>query len=169
MIGGWRIDTNTAYSAILPLKDATSAYIRKGEDLTRICDIGDYVVVQVTNVTSQNLIDVSMRGPGLRKLIGGRIIKINAHKVPRVIGSKGSMVSMIKEYTGCRIIVGQNGFVWIMGDPESEILAVNSIKKIEEEAHLQGLTDRMKDFLEKATGGVKKGARQEDHLENQSE
>ncbi|MEM3127113.1 MAG: KH domain-containing protein, partial [Candidatus Woesearchaeota archaeon] len=165
LMNGWRIDTNTAYPAMLSLKDASIGFIRKGEDLSRIYDIGDYVVVQVTNVTSQNLVDVSMRGPGLRKLIGGRVITINSNKVPRIIGSKGSMVSMIKEYTGCRIIVGQNGWVWILGNPESEILAVKTIEKIENEAHMQGLTDRIKDFLEKETGGVKKGARMKENLE----
>ena len=149
---GWRIDTNSAYSAMLSMKDATSDYIARGADLTRYYDLGDYVVCEVVNVTSQKLIDVSMKGPGLKKLDGGRVIKVNPNKVPRIIGKQGSMVSMIKDATGCRIVVGQNGLVWIDGDPKGELTVVKTIQKIEEESHTTGLTDRIKEFLENETG-----------------
>lgn len=152
LLSGWRLDIRSAYSAVLTLKDATSDYIAKGADLTQYFGLGDYVVTKIANVTSQKLIDVSMRGPGLRKLHGGRIITINPHKVPRVIGKEGSMVMMIKDATGCNIIVGQNGLVWIEGEPEAEILAEETVKKIEEESHTAGLTDNIKKFLEKKTG-----------------
>jgi exosome complex component RRP4 len=149
LLSGWRISTNSAYSAVLNMKDATSDFIPRGADLTRYFAIGDYVMATIINVTSQNLVDLTMKGPGLRKLNGGRILNVNANKVPRIIGKQGSMVSMIKQYTNCRILVGQNGIVWIQGEePVKELLAVNTIRKIEKEAHLVGLTDRIKDFLE---------------------
>jgi len=87
----------------------------------------------------------------LRKLIGGRIIKVNSNKVPRIIGKRSSMVSMIKNATDCNIIVGQNGIVWIQGLPKNEIIVVKTIRKIEQEAHISGLTERIKTFLEKET------------------
>ena len=149
---GWRINTNSAYSAVLPMKDATSEYIEKGADLTKYYDLGDYVVCKIVNVTSQKLVDVAMRGPGLKKLQGGRIIEVNTNKVPRIIGKAGSMVSMIKEATNCQIVVGQNGLVWIDGEPEMELITVNTIRKIEEGSHLTGLTDKIKEYLEKETG-----------------
>jgi exosome complex component RRP4 len=152
MISGWRISTNSAYSSVLSLRDASSRYIPKGADLTQFYDIGDYVSMKITNVTSQNLIDVSMRGPGLKKLTGGRVITVNTHKVPRIIGKQGSMVSMIKQSTGCMMMVGQNGVIWLDGEPKNELVAVNAIKMIEEQSHLAGLTDRVKAFLEKETG-----------------
>lgn len=153
LMSGWRFDINSAYEAVLPLKDAGGRFIEKGADLTRFYALGDCVTCWITNVTSQKLVDVSMRGPGFRKLIGGRMIEVNTHKVPRIIGKQGSMVSMIKDATGCRIIVGQNGVVWIDGEPENDVIAVNAIKKIEEEAHLAGLTDRIKAYLEKEMAG----------------
>jgi len=152
LMSGWRLDIKSAYSAVLTLKDATSDYIAKGADLTQYFGLGDYIVTKITNITSQKLIDVTMRGPGLRKLQGGRLITINPHKVPRVIGKEGSMVMMIKNATECNIIVGQNGLVWISGEPENEILAEETVKKIEEESHTAGLTDNIKKFLEKKTG-----------------
>ncbi len=150
---GWRIDTESAYQAMLNMREASSDFIPKGANLTKYFDFGDYLVCKITNVTSQNLIDITMKGPGLRKLKGGRIIKVNCHKVPRIIGKKGSMVSMIKKATDCKIIVGQNGVIWLQGeDPKMELLAVKTIKKIEKEAHINGLTDRIKKYLEKETG-----------------
>ena len=155
-MGGWRIDTNSAYSAMLSMKDATSAYIRKGDDLTRYFDIGEYVVAKITNVTSQKLIDLTMKGPGLKKLKSGIIIEVNPHKIPRVIGKQGSMVSMIKQYTGCQIIVGQNGLIWVSGKPEGEILAAKTIKFIEQESHLSGLTEKVKSMLDKSKSKIGK-------------
>ena len=148
---GWRLDTNSPYSAMMSMKEATSDFIPRGADLTQYFDLDDYLVGGITNVTSQKLVDVTMTGPGLRKLKGGRIIEVSSNKVPRIIGKAGSMVSMIKDITGCNISVGQNGLVWIQGTPDNELLAVNTIRKIEAESHLTGLTDRIKEFLEKET------------------
>lgn len=147
LMQGWRMDINCPYSAVLSLKDGTSEFIPRGADLTQYFGLGDYMVCQIVNVTSQKLIDVSMRGPGLRKLKGGRILQISPQKVPRVIGKDGSMVSMIKEATGCDIVVGQNGVIWFSGEPEGEVLAVKAFKKIEEDAHLSGLTDKIAALL----------------------
>jgi len=148
-ITAWRLDTNSPYHAMLTLKEATSQFIERGADLTQFYDIGDHIACKIINVTSQKLVDVTMKGPGLRKLRGGRIIKVTSNKVPRMIGKQGSMVFMIKEATKCDISIGQNGVVWIDGTPENELLAVKALRKIEEESHLSGLTDRIKDFLEK--------------------
>lgn len=146
---GWRLDTNSAYSAMLSMKDATSDFIARGANLTQYYDLGDYIVCKIVNVTSQKLIDVSMKGPGLRKLKGGRIIEVDPNKVPRIIGKQGSMVVMIKDATKCNITVGQNGLIWIDGEPVNELLATQTIRKIEKESHTSGLTEKIKEFLEK--------------------
>ena len=146
---GWRLDTNSAYSAMLSMKDATSEFIARGANLTQYYDLGNYIVCKIVNVTSQKLIDVTMKGPGLRKLKGGRIIEVDPNKVPRIIGKQGSMVMMIKDATRCNISVGQNGLIWIDSEPMNELLAIQAIRKIEKESHLSGLTEKIKEFLEK--------------------
>jgi len=155
-MSAWRIEINCAYSAMMSLAEATSSYIQRGADLTRFYDIGDFIVANVTNVTSQKLVDVSMKGPGLRKLEGGLFIEVKSNKVPRIIGKQGSMVTMIKEATNCRITVGQNGIVWIAGEPKMETIAIGAIKKIEKESHVSGLTENIKTYLDKELKGVKK-------------
>jgi exosome complex component RRP4 len=152
LMSGWRLEIDSPYSAVLPLKDASFSYIAKGADLTRYFELEDHVVCKITNVTSQNLVDVTCKGPGLHKLKGGRVIHVNTHKVPRIIGKKGSMVSMIKRATDCKVVIGQNGIAWLSGEPEMEVIAVNAIKMIEELSHTSGLTEKVQAFLEKATG-----------------
>ncbi|MBS3113328.1 RNA-binding protein [Candidatus Woesearchaeota archaeon] len=150
---GWRAEINSAYSAMLSLKEGTTDFVERGADLTKYYTFEDYIVARITNVTSQNLVDLTMRGPGLRKLHEGRIISITSCKVPRVIGKKGSMVSMIKKATDCQITVGQNGWIWLAGkDASKEAIAEKTIKLIESKAHTSGLTEKVKNFLEKETG-----------------
>ncbi len=152
IMSGWLLDTNSAYHAMLSMKEGTSEFIPRGANLRKYFDFDDYVVCEITNVTSQKLVDVTSKGPGLYKLVGGRVIEINTNKVPRLIGKQGSMVNMIKNATGCKITVGQNGLIWLNGEPEKEIIAVKAMKLIEEKAHKSGLTDEIKAFLEKETG-----------------
>ncbi len=149
---GWRVSFNSPYSGLIPIRDGTFEFVPRGADLTRYFDIGDYFVGKITNVTSQYLVDVSVKGQGLYKLHDGRFLNVNTNKVPRIIGKKGSMVSMIKNATDVKVTVGQNGLIWLNGTPKNENIAVEAIKMIENESHISGLTDRVKKFLEKATG-----------------
>ena len=153
-ISGWRVDIGWAFEANLNLKDASSDFIERGSDLTKYFDSGDYIMAQITNVAGSKIVDLTMKGPGLKKLSSGRVFRVNSMKVPRIIGKQGSMISMIKESTNCKVLVGQNGFTWLFGEKiEDELLAVKSIRKVEADSHIQGLTDIMKDFLEKNKNG----------------
>ncbi len=147
-IGGWRVEINSAYTAMISMKEATTQYIKRGADLTKWFDVGDYVVTKIINVTSQNLIDLTMKDRRLKKLEDGRVVKISCAKVPRVIGRGGSMVMTVKSATNCEIIVGQNGLVWVSGKPKDEVKAVEAIKMIDRKSHISGLTDVVKEFLE---------------------
>lgn len=146
---GWSVDIGSAYPATLSIRDTTE-FIDKGENLTKYYDYGDTIAAGVIRVTRYNSIDITTKGPGLRKLSGGKVIEITPSKVPRLIGKQGSMISMIKDASGCNILVGQNGRVWIKGTSlEKENLVTNTIMKIEQESHIDGLTDKIKNLLEK--------------------
>jgi exosome complex component RRP4 len=160
-MGSWRMDVNSAYTAMLPVKDATSDFVPKGDDISELMKVGESVLCKITNVTTQKLIDLNMRGPGLHKLPEGQIINVNCNKVPRIIGKQGSMVMMIKEKTGCNVLVGQNGLIWLAGSPQGEVIAVNTIKMIERYAHVSGLTDIIKLHLEKVCEGLNLPAAEE--------
>lgn len=149
----WVVDIGAPWYANLPLGEAVSEYVNVlRADISKYLDIGDYIFAKIINIPRNKMIQLSLKGPGLKKLKGGRIIKVLPSKVPRIIGKKGSMISMIKKMTKCEIIIGQNGWVWIKGDPEKELLVFEALRIIERESHLKGLTERVKKFLE---GGMK--------------
>jgi exosome complex component RRP4 len=62
------------------------------------------------------------------------------------------MISLIKKYTACRLVVGQNGRIWIDGDPDDILIAMGAINMIADQAHVHGLTNNVKEFLQKAKG-----------------
>jgi exosome complex component RRP4 len=145
----WMVHVGYAYEANLSLKEATSDYINRGEDLTNYFDFGENIITKVTQVSRAKNIDLTMKGPGLRKLKGGRITQVTPLKVPRIIGREGSMVTTIKDLTNTRITIGQNGRIWIHGDnPMDELKAEEAIKFVDKNCHKEGLTDEVKKFLE---------------------
>lgn len=148
LAGGWSVDVNSAYAADLPLAEGTAEFIPRGADLTRFFDLNDYVFAEVTNVTETKFVKLSASRRPYRRLKGGILVSISPVKVPRVIGKQGSMVKMIKDASGCDVVVGQNGWIWIKGTPETESKVEAIIKKIEREAHMKGLTDKIKAMLE---------------------
>lgn len=141
---GWFINIDTPNSAYLPLS-GVRGFIRSGTDLAKIYNVGDLIYAKVISCTRQG-ISVSMQDPRARKLFGGKVLNISPVKVPRLIGRQGSMISLIKRKTGCNVIVGQNGVVWIQG--EKDTLVTEVVNKIDREAHIEGLTDRVEKFLE---------------------
>jgi exosome complex component RRP4 len=146
---GWTVDINSPYQAILRASDALSRPFRpQRDDLSQVLDIGDLIVAKITAYDRAHNPQLTVAEPGLGKITRGQIIKITPTKIPRVIGRKGSMISMIKQETGCQIILGLNGVILITGKtPEDEQLAIMAINKIEEESHTSGLTDRITQML----------------------
>ena len=148
----WYIDIDCASNAVLSVREATE-FVERGADLSHYYTFGDVICAQVSNVTRSN-VELSMKGPGLRKLVGGKLIKVDSSKVPRIIGKQGSMIGIIKDKTGCKIIVGQNGFVWIQGESDKEMIATEIIGLISREAHKEGLTDKITNVLQEKLSSV---------------
>ena len=140
----WGVDINSPYSGILP---ASEVFGREKKELSRVFDIGDVLFLRIVDVDEVKKVKLGLKGRGMGKFKGGVIVDIAPTKVPRLIGKKGSMINMIKDKTGCKIVVGQNGLVWVKGNEDMEQIVKNIIKLIEREAHTSGLTDRIKNKL----------------------
>ncbi len=145
----WLVDIDGSSYANLNVRDASASFIPKDADLTRYFDIGDMMVAEIVSTNKTGSPSITCRGPGLRKITSGIVIKISPFKVPRLIGRKGSMISMIKEYTNTEVTVGQNGWVWVRGEAESMLVVKKAIELIEEKGHIHGLTDKIKELLER--------------------
>ncbi len=145
---GWMIDIGHSNLAMLTLKEATSEYIDKKADLSKFYDFGDIIAAKIVSVTKDGTSDLSMKGPGLNKLMNGRVIDVAPSKVPRIIGKQGSMINIIKSKINCRMVVGQNGKVWIQSEkPEDEKKAIDIVRFIEKESIKEGLTEKVEKLL----------------------
>jgi exosome complex component RRP4 len=123
--------------------------------LLSIFNKGDLIIAKVVayNRTRDPLLTIGE--PSLGKVTRGQIVEVTPAKIPRLIGRQGSMISMLKRETGCHITLGQNGLVLVSGrTPEDEQLAISAIRKIDQEAHTSGLTDRVTKMIRKEKGGV---------------
>ena len=140
----WDVDINSPYSGILP---AFEVFGRDKKELNKVYDVGDVLFLRVIDVDDVKKAKLGLKGRGLGKFKGGIIVDISTTKVPRLIGKKGSMINMIKNKTNCKIVVGQNGLVWVKGDEDMEQLTREIIHTIEVEAHTSGLTNKIKNKL----------------------
>lgn len=147
----WIVDINSPYEAVLPLNEAVDEFIDLTKtDLTKYFYYGDMIFAEISSVSKTKNVQLSMRDRKCRKLREGRIMKVVPAKVPRIIGKSGSMVEMIKKMTGTQIVVGQNGVVWVKG--ENEAVAAEAILTVERMSQKSGLTDYIKEMLEKKMG-----------------
>ncbi|GIU68638.1 MAG: hypothetical protein KatS3mg001_488 [Candidatus Pacearchaeota archaeon] len=142
---GWVIDIDAPENAFLPLQEVPKHLPKT--NIGDILDIGDMIIAKINGVTKRG-IDLTIKMRGLGKIEEGIIMKINPSRVPRVIGKEGSMINLIKRESGCNIIVGQNGLIWIKGKSvEDELLVKKIINFIAERSFVNGLTEEVENFF----------------------
>ncbi|MCW3997890.1 MAG: exosome complex RNA-binding protein Rrp4 [Candidatus Bathyarchaeota archaeon] len=146
---GWTVNIKSPYIAILRASDVLSRSFKpQNDELSQVLTAGDLIVAKVASFDRYHDPQLTVGEPGLGKITRGQIMNITPTKIPRVIGRKGSMITNIKNETGCQIILGKNGVILVTGkNPKDEELAMAAINKIEEESHTSGLTDRITQFL----------------------
>ncbi len=108
--------------------------------------VGDVIEAEIRDVEHKRL--AVLERPKL--LRAGSLMQIKAVRVPRLIGKANTMITQIIELTGCNIIVGRNGLVWMRGS--NVAAATAAVLTVEREAHTSGLTERIKSMLEKMNG-----------------
>ncbi|HII85536.1 TPA: RNA-binding protein [Candidatus Bathyarchaeota archaeon] len=146
---GWTIDIKAPYSALLRASEVLSRQFKpQADELSQVLNAGDLIVAKIASYDRSHDPQLAVNEPGLGKITRGQIMRVTPTKIPRVIGKKGSMISTIKQETDCQIILGVNGVILITGkNREDEDLAMMAIRKIEEESHTSGLTDRITQLL----------------------
>ena len=153
---GWTVDIKSPYTALLRASDVLSRPFKpQNDELSQVLNAGDLIVAKIASYDRAHDPQLTVGEPGLGKITRGQILHVTPTKIPRIIGRKGSMISMIKQETGCQIILGLNGVILVTGkNLEDEELAIMAIKKIEEESHTSGLTDRITQLLKESKGKV---------------
>jgi len=148
----WLVDINAPYPALLHTNEVPWD-VEFGET-DKYLNRGDSIMAKILEVGLEKNIQITLKDHNLYKIRGGYITNIEPSKVPRLIGKKGSMITLLKKYTKSRIIVGKNGRIWINGDNDNILKALQVIKKIENESIYYGLTDRIEELLKKDSKDV---------------
>ncbi len=134
---GYEVDLNLPQGGFIPTRDVRLTL-----------QLGDFVICRVKMVNEVGDVDLGE----VRRLPKGKIIEFPSAKVPRLIGRKSSMISLLKDYTGGDIMVGNNGYVWISENSDMPLL-LKTINLIERKAHKSGLTDEVANMLAAEKGG----------------
>ena len=142
----WRMDIGAFQNSMLHHSE-TDWKVDFG-DTASFIGIGDAALAEVYMVDGSGSHQVTLKKDDCRKLYAGTIARISPPRVSRVIGKQGTMITLIREKTGCRIQVGQNGFVWIDGEPEQIARAQKAVETISREATSRGLTEKIEKLLE---------------------
>ncbi|MAH98291.1 MAG: RNA-binding protein [Euryarchaeota archaeon] len=112
----WFIELGAPFNAILPMSLGPGKVDFGG---TRsVMDVGDAVLCRIQEVEETHSSVVTMKGMGLRKIRSGIIEEIDPHLLGRLIGKGGQSLRRLKEDTECRVVVADNGRMWIDGDFE---------------------------------------------------
>jgi exosome complex component RRP4 len=146
-MNGWMVDIGGPYSSFLPLRECPG-FIEEPE-MENVYGIGELIVTRIFDVRRTS-IDLTMksRERGLGKIKDGMIVRVNPHRVPRVIGKEGSMIKLIKDASNCYITVGQNGLIWIKGETiEEESFAKKIIEYIVDNTLTEGLTENVEKWI----------------------
>ncbi|MCJ7721342.1 exosome complex RNA-binding protein Rrp4 [Candidatus Bathyarchaeota archaeon] len=154
--GGWVIDIKAPHLARLRASEVVERSFKpETTDLPSIFDVGDLIIANVVEYDRTRDPQLSVREPGLGKIMRGQLVEVTPTKIPRIIGRQGSMVGMIKRETNCQLTIGQNGLVLLSGRSyDDERIAVMALRKIEKESHTSGLTDKVTEMIRKERKAV---------------
>jgi exosome complex component RRP4 len=144
----WFVDIRGPYDAGMRISEASKEYIDTDKyDMTHYYDFNDIIFAKIIDITDGKKISLTAKEDGLGNLRGGVLATIDPSKVPRLIGTNESMISMIEKLTKTQIEVGHNGYVWIKGSADGIKQVKEVIKIINQESHKRGLTSRIEKLL----------------------
>ncbi|MDT7889126.1 MAG: exosome complex RNA-binding protein Rrp4 [Desulfurococcales archaeon] len=156
------LDIRAPYKGVLPASEIVSKhYSPVQEPLINYVSPGDIYLAKIEKFDMTRDPLLSLKGKDLGRIVDGVIIEVVPTRVPRVIGKKRSMIDMLTKETQCQIVPAANGRILIRGCPsgDHEAIAINAIKLIENAPYIQGLTEKIREYLvvEKVRRGLVRG------------
>ncbi len=127
---GYLIDSGALANSFVSKEDVREKLVR-----------GSVISARVTSVSEIGEIDLVEP----RVYLGGDLIEVSPVKVPRIIGKQGSMLNVLKNGTGCNLVVGRNGRIWVKGG-NTQLLR-KAISYIESHSHESNLTQTLENLL----------------------
>ena len=128
----WFVELGAPFNAILPMSLGPGKIDFGG---TRsVMDIGDAIICRIQEVEETHSSVVTMKGMGLRKIRSGVVEEIEPHLLGRLIGKGGESLRRMKEDSQCRIVVADNGRMWIDGELEGILQVRSNLNKLSDKS-----------------------------------
>ena len=129
----WFMDINGSFQGLLPMSLAPWK-VEFGAARQHM-DIGDVVLARVQEVDECHNVVLTMKGVGLRRLKQGAVESLPVQHIDRVRGPNNERLQRLRDACDCRIMVGENGRVWIDGSSEGIKQAREAIHAVAKAAH----------------------------------
>jgi len=129
----WFMNVNGPFQGLLPMSLAPWK-VEFGAARQHM-GIGDVVMARVQEVDECHNVVLTMKGVGLRRLNEGSILSVPVNHVDRIRGNNNETLHRLREICDCRIMVGDNGRVWIDGNAEGTSWARSAIELASKSGH----------------------------------
>ena len=142
----WFADVNGPFNGLLPMSLAPWK-VEFGAARQHM-DIGDIMLARVQEVDEAHNIVLTMKGVGLRRLKDGMMAKISMNHISRLRGDNDSTLRELKEVSDCRIIVAENGRVWIDGDSDGISFMRTVLELVRNDGHKATFSESLDSIIQ---------------------
>ena len=142
----WFADVNGPFNGLLPMSLAPWK-VEFGAARQHM-DIGDIMLARVQEVDEAHNIVLTMKGVGLRRLKEGIMSDISMNHISRLRGENGSTMKELKEVSDCRIIVAENGRVWIDGDSDGISFMRTVLELVRNDGHKATFSESLDSLIQ---------------------
>ena len=129
----WFMDINGSFQGLLPMSLAPWK-VEYGQARQHM-DVGDSSLARVQEVDECHNVVLTMKGVGLRRLTQGSLHSVPINHLDRLRGEGNATLQRLRDACDCRIIVGENGKVWVDGDAEGTAWARQAFDLVRNSGH----------------------------------
>ena len=138
----WFLNINGSFQGLLPM--SLAPWKVEFGHARKHMDVGDCVLARVQEVDECHNVVLTMKGVGLRRLSQGAVVEVPVNHLDRIRGENNSNLDRMKDTSDCRIIVGENGRVWIDGDDSGISWTREALAIAKQQGHKKNFDSIMK-------------------------
>ncbi|CAI8173358.1 MAG: Uncharacterised protein [Methanobacteriota archaeon] len=149
----WFAEINGPFNGLLPMSLAPWK-VEFGAAREQM-DVGDVMLARVQEVDESHSVVLTMKGVGLRRLNEGMMSEVSMNHIAIIRGENDENLRALKEASDCRIIVAENGRVWVDGDSDGVSWMRGVLEMVREKGHMANFNSLLQDMMKDApSGGV---------------
>ena len=141
----WFMDINGSFQGLLPM--SLAPWKVEFGHARKHMDVGDCVLARVQEVDECHNVVLTMKGIGLRKFSQGSVIEVGVNLLDKLRGENDSVINSIRESSDCRIVLGQNGRIWVDGDENGTSWMRDAINMAVAEGHKEDFNNKLSELI----------------------